>query len=162
MPEESLRDIMRGGTTGKYDRSKIIPRDEWGHKSQINELEIHDMKTLKDIITKDLSMGFIEDDLYIRILNERMGLTIVPLFQTSWKQLDANGVFDKDNPVQEIAEWLFSRVISDIKLTRSRQGMERMLQGNVLGNLLAKAMGRIGGVRIPREKEEEGLEIPYG
>jgi len=121
------------------------------------------MRTINDLLSKELSMGYIDDDLYIRILNERMGLTILPLFQTSWKQLDAQNKFDPDNPVQELGTWLFGRVLADIKLTRSRQGMERMLQGNVLGRLLAGAMARIGGYKMPKEREEgQEMEMPYG
>lgn len=164
MPEDNLRSIMRNQEGQKFDRSRIVPRDEWGHKVQILQNDVHDMRTINDLLTKELSMGYIDDDLYIRILNERMGMTILPLFQTSWKQLDANGNFDPSNPVQELGTWLFSRVLADIKLTRSRQGMERMLQGNVLGRLLAGAMARIGGYKMPKEQEGgdtvEGM--PYG
>lgn len=123
------------GATSKSN-IKILPRDEWGHKTAISGSdELRDVEDMRAMLSKELVLANIDDDFMIMLIEERFGLVILPLFQL-YKRTGNESVKDMMN-------WFFSRTIIGLKLSRSKRGPSGMNEND-------KQYGRMGGMVRPR------------
>jgi len=142
--------LLKPKQADKFENLRGIPRDEWGHKNSLLRSDIKDIKEISQIISSELALGNISDDNFIKIINERMGLCVIPLFQTYWR----NG----DEGIKEMAEWFLSRVIVDIRTTRSKKGFENLLQHDAVNRETKHNIEQEGGYKLrgSRQPQETG------
>jgi len=118
------------GATSKSN-IKIMPKDEWGHKTAISGSdELRDVEDMRAMLSKELVLANIDDDFMVMLIEERFGLVILPLFQL-YKRTSNESVKDMMN-------WFFSRTIIGLKLSRSKRGPSGMNEND-------KQYGRMGG-----------------
>lgn len=155
--KKALEQSIAGNT--QRNKQRRIPSDEWGHKdSLITNDEIKDVNGLWQLLSKELALANIEDDFMITLLNERWGLTIIPLFQL-WEESGPEG--DRDAGTYQLMMWFLTRSLAGLKLTRSKGMIERGLQAEH-PKLNEEKKGIIPGLKLPgrrQPEENEGVEL---
>lgn len=121
---------------------EIIPKDEWGHKKVlITGLKFKKVEELDKIISDELIMACLSDDM-IKVYNKQYGAIVLPMFQLCKR--------NQDPDMEEMFLCLFSRVMIELRMSRSKDGAERGLQySKPISERLKRGFG------IIRNKQDE-------
>jgi hypothetical protein len=146
--EKSFSDIMNKKTS-RNDLS-FIPKDEWGHKT--NLLQTPELKSPDDIskiVNKELTTGCIDDPVLLQCIEKEIGLVILPQFQLFQRT--------NDTGVQEIMMWFFGRTMTTLKLSKSVKGKNLYLQMGAFNKAMRKEIEDVGGMRLPKDRDKDGI-----
>lgn len=107
-------------TKKQIEGMEIIPKDEWGHKKVlITGLKFKKVEELDKVISDELIMACLSDDM-IKVYNKQYGAIVLPMFQLCKRNTDPD--------MEEMFLCLFSRVMIELRMSRSKDGRENNLQ----------------------------------
>lgn len=142
-------------------RLTTVSKSEWEHKHEImSSDELKDVSTMDfaTFLNKELALANITDDFYLQMKIEQVGLTLVPMFQM------AKRVSDKTlrASIEDLFASFYIRFMAELKMTRSKDGLERKLQAKELISTPEKRGFMQPKRREPSEKQSvEEVEL-YG
>ena len=130
---------------------QFVPKDEWGQRANlITSYEIKNVDDISKIISKEIPLGYFNDDLLITITSKQLSLCVVTLFQM-YERTGDKGVYN-------LMMWMLSSTIADIKISRSKGGREMYLQHGAVTGQMQQELNKDGGMRLPRNNpNQEGM-----
>ncbi len=115
------------GKKESSSRLTTVSKTEWEHKHEImssDDLKDVSAMDFSSFLNKELALANITDDFYLQIKIEQVGLTLVPMFQMAKRVSDKN----IRASIEDLFASFFMRFMAELKMTRSKDALERRLQ----------------------------------